>query len=260
MPVSFTLPVITLLSDFGLHDASAGSVKGVLSSYAPGATVIDISHEVPPFGIKQAGYLLKAAYSDFPPGSVHIIIVDVFYAPQAKLILAHHNGHFFLAPDNGILQAALKADLQECRLCYTQQQEHRFTDWLRAAAEIAGNLAAGKQDHNLAIHNPKPFAKRAPDNTAREVLYIDNFGNVVTDIARDEFEQRNSRGRFRLIFMKVNELNTLSRSYSDVGAGESLCRFNRHGYLEICVNQGSAASLFGLRMGSRYNEIKITFE
>lgn len=235
-------------------------MKGILSSYAPGATVIDISHEVPPFGINQAAYLLNAAYNDFPPGSVHLVLVDVFYAPQSKLILAKHDGHFFLAPDNGLLQAALKADLQECWLCYTQEQQHTFTDWVRAASEIAGKLAAGKEDHNLAIYSTKLFVNKTPDNTAREVLYIDNFGNVVTDISRDEFEQRNSRSRFRLFFMKVNELNALSRSYSDVAAGESLCRFNRHGNLEICVNQGSAASLFGLRMGSRYNEIKITFE
>jgi len=254
------LPVITLLSDLGLYDASAGTVKGILSSYAPGAAVIDISHEVPPFGVSQAAYVLNAAYRDFPADSVHIVIVDVFYASPCKLILARHNGHFFLAPDNGILQAALKADVRECWLCYTQEGDHTFTNWVRAAAETAGKLVTGTGNHNLPTYSTRPFANKPPDNTAREVLYIDNFGNVVTDICRDEFEERNSRGRFRLTFMKVSELSALSRSYSDVGAGESLCRFNRHGHLEICVNQGSAASLFGLRMGSRYNEIKITFE
>ena len=253
------MPVITLLSDLGLHDASAGAVKGILLSHAPSAPIIDISHEVPPFSIRQGAYLLGVSYGDFPARSVHIVAIDVYYAQQPRLILCYFNSHYFLVPDNGILQLATGDNPDGAWLCFELGRQHTFKDWVAAAAQTAHNLVTGGEPA-LPPYTLAPTVPKAFDSTACEVLYIDNFGNVVTDITRDAFDKQNTRGRFRLGFMKVNELSTLSHSYNEVNAGESLCRFNRHGHLEICVNQGSAASLFGLRMGSRHNEIKITFE
>ena len=228
-------------------------------SHAPSATIVDISHEVSPFSILQGAYLLGVSYGDFPAGSVHIVAVDVFYAQQSKLILCYYDRHYFLVPDNGILQLATGSIPEKAWLCFTPGRQHAFKDWVAAAAQTAHRLMIGGET-TLPPYNPAAVAQRTFNPTACEVLYIDNFGNVVTDITRDAFDRQNTRGRFRLSFMKVNELSALSHSYNEVNAGESLCRFNRHGRLEICVNQGSAASLFGLRMGSRHNEIKITFE
>ncbi|MBX2907022.1 MAG: SAM-dependent chlorinase/fluorinase [Taibaiella sp.] len=255
------MAVITLLSDLGLNDASAGAVKGMILSKLPDAALIDISHEVPPFGIQQASYLLRTSWSDFPAGTIHIVLVDTFYAAPARLLLCEFEGHFFLVPDNGIIQSALDGKPNKYRLCFESGNQTNFRDWVLAAAGVAGSIREkGVAGIQLSIYEPAAGTARKFDPSNCEVLYIDYFGNVVTNITRPVFDKPGAVRRFRLLFMKVYELTSLSQSYNEVAPGESLCRFNRHGYMEICVNQGSAASLFGLRMGSRHNEIKIVLE
>jgi S-adenosyl-L-methionine hydrolase (adenosine-forming) len=261
MPGSSTLAVITLLSDLGLNDASAGAVKGMILSKLPDAVLVDISHEVPPFGKQQAAYLLRTSWRDFPAGTIHIVLVDVFYAAPARLLLCEFDGHYFLVPDNDLIQSALDAKPIKYWLCFETGNQTNFRDWVLAASGVVANLRKkGTVGTDLKVYEPAAVAPHKFDPTACEVLYIDYFGNVVTNITRSVFDKPGTARRFRLLFMKVYELTSLSQSYNEVAAGESLCRFNRHGYMEICVNQGSAASLFGLRMGSRHNEIKIVLE
>ncbi len=255
---------ITLLSDFGLHDASAGIAKGILLSTIPGANIVDISHEVKRHDAAQAAYLLRAVYAGFPPGTIHLVLVDVFYEQFPRLILAAHNEQFFLAPDNGVVPLALNTQPQGAWSCFELKKENSFRDWLKAAASIALQLRDARPQ-SLGL---PPVTLKAPSNNAApqdngatcSILYIDNFGNVVTDMDRTRFDQLNRNGRFSLRFMLVNEVTAISTSYTDVRQGEHLCRFNRNGHLEICVNKGNAADLFGFRTGGKHNNIKITFE
>lgn len=253
------MAVITLLTDLGLHDASAGVVKGVLLSAIPGITLVDISHEVPPFSTRQAAYLLGTSYTQFPAGSLHLVITDIFYDSAPQLVMARHQQQYILAPNNGLIPMALNGQPAEAWLCSTPGTKYSFREWLGVAASAAAAAMQGAALPYPPVQQPLVHLPMLPVNDMREVLYVDHFGNVVTDISRSSFEEQH-RGRFRLHFMKVNELTNISRNYSDVTPGDSLCRFNRHGFLEICVNQGSAADLFGLKAGSRHNEIKISFE
>ncbi len=255
---------ITLLTDFGLHDGSSGAAKGVVLSVIPRTRIIDISHEVPPFQVKQGAYLLGAAYQNFPMGTAHLAIVDVYYDATPKLVLSSFAGHYFLAPDNGIVPLALGSAPEDSWLCFELTKDRNFSDWLHAAANIIKLLASQTPaEIGLPAYKLKPPATQ-PEQSSKEihcsVLYIDHYGNVVTDMTAQRFSDLNNNGRFTVSFMKVNEMTAISGHYNDVAAGNSLCRFNHKGYLEICINQGNASTLFGLRVGGKHNDIKITFE
>lgn len=256
---------ITLLSDFGLQSASAGAVKGILLSSIPAAKIIDISHEVNPHDIAQAAYILRAAYGNFPDKTTHIPLVDIFSEALPKLVLSIYNGHYFLAPDNGIIPLTLNTPPDDSWLCFELTKEKNFTDWVKAAATVIKQLQTqspaeiGLPPYTLKTLPTSSQATQSNTVTCK-VVYIDNFGNVVTDMAAEQFRSMNKNGRFILRFMLVNEITSISTHYNDVKQGENICRFNRNGLLEICVNKGSAASLFGFRIGSKHNDIKIIFE
>ncbi len=239
--------------------------RGILLSALPDTRIIDVSHEIQPFRKDMASYVLRSSYPHFAPGTVHLLFVDVYHDAVPRLVCVYHEGHYFIAPDNGILPAALGMNAPEGRLCFELQAGNSFADWLSAAAKCISMIANGTIDQLSSIRlapmekvETKKDEKQVDSNV--DIQYVDHFGNAVTNIQREYFDKMNTGNRFRLDIMHVTELNTISESYSDVPPGELLCRFNRNGLMEICVNQGSAASLFGLRTGGQHNYLKITFE
>jgi S-adenosylmethionine hydrolase len=256
------MPIITLISDFGIHDPAAGALKGILLGSLPAAQIIDISHEVPPFDRRQAAYLLDSAYRHFPAGTIHLVCVDIYADHMPRLVAAYYDGQFFLAPDNGIIPMAFPNATIDAWLCFELSNTYTFYDWQLAAAQeirrLSQSQGSGTPKHQL-INFLHHIQQVQPGIFACSVIYIDQYGNVVTDMTLATFEALNRSGRFMLTFMRVNEITAISKHYSDVTSGESLCRFNSSGHLEICVNQGNAAVLFGFRSGGIHNDIKITF-
>ncbi len=259
------MATVTLITDFGALDASAGIVRGVLLSALPDARIIDVSHEIQPFRKDMASYVLRSSYQHFAPGTAHLVLVDVYHEAVPRLVCAYHDGHYFIAPDNGILPAALAMDTFDGRLSFELRAGNSFADWLSAAAKCVSMIADGSVDQLPAIRlsvmeKAEKKKEEIPGEYDVEVQYVDHFGNAVTSLHREYLNKMSPGNRFRLDIMHVTELNTISDSYTDVPPGELLCRFNRNGLLEICVNQGSAASLFGLRTGGQNNYLKIRFE
>ncbi|GAA4467080.1 S-adenosyl-l-methionine hydroxide adenosyltransferase family protein [Nemorincola caseinilytica] len=255
---------ITLLSDLGVQDAAAGIVKGMLYSWVPDARITDISHEVTPFDTVQAAYVLGSAYSSFPKDTVHVVLVDIFAEADTLLLLAVYDGHYFLVPDNGILQMALGDSGVETWVCPIVSGEHPYDAWMATVAGIINGLStmspAQLRLRPLAIE-PVPPAEAAvagPEVLCR-ILHIDKFGNVVTDMTRDRFDMLNHSGNFS-ITIGGDTIRKVSNYYTDAIKGDPLCRFNRRGYLEICVNKGDASAVLGLRIGGIPNDIKIIFE
>ena len=254
---------ITLLSDLGILDAAAGMVKGVLYSKIPGARITDISHEVSPFDTEQAAYILGSAYAGFPKGTVHVALVDIFAEADTRLLLAALDGHYFLSPDNGMLQMALGAGRYDAWVCTVAATGHKYDAWLHAVADTINDLGH-KRPAQMGLL-PAP-ARAIPANERPQgpvvicrILYTDHFGNIVTDMNRQTFEQLNRSGKFT-ITIGGDTIRKVSNYYTDVVKGDPLCRFNRRGYLEICVNKADASALLGLRIGGIRNDIKITFE
>ncbi|HRO42925.1 MAG TPA: SAM-dependent chlorinase/fluorinase [Flavipsychrobacter sp.] len=261
---------ITLLSDFGLIDASVASAKGILMQYTPHIPIIDISHSIEPFHGQQAAYILASAYKNFPEGSVHIILFDVFSEKEPRLLLCENEGHYFLAPDNGILSLAFNNKPDNVWSCMELTKQNVFKDWLHQAASIIKQLqtssAASLQLKSCELKNaPVHWLPKVNGNVVEcHVIHIDRFENVVINITQTQFEEVQKGRPFRIQFMRDEEINTLRKHYSDEREGEKLCRFNATGYLEIAINRGKAASLFGLRLHQKqhvmYNTIKIFFE
>jgi S-adenosylmethionine hydrolase len=261
---------ITLLSDFGLQDASVASAKGILRQHTPQLPIIDITHLVEPYHLQQAAYLLAAAFNNFPAGTCHLVLFDVFSSKEPRLLLCQKQGSFLLAPDNGILSLAFNAEFDGIWNGFELVGNDGFKSWLHAAADIISRL----QDTDPSALNLQPAQlQTAPvhwkpkiDGNVVEchVIHIDRYENVVINITRPEFEELGKGRNFRIRFMRDEELTELSTHYNNVREGEKLCRFNATGYLEIAINRGKAASLFGLRLHREqhviYNTIKITFE
>lgn len=261
---------ITLLSDFGYQDASVASAKGILAQVVPGSPVIDITHQTDPFHLQQAAYLLSAAYRNFPAGTCHIILYDIFYGPKPALVLSEKAGQYFLAPDNGILPLALGRQTEGCMLCYELSDNGSMHDWITAAGQVAGQLQTMPPNAlGLPMHEVKNAArylqpKVEPNGLEGHVIHIDRFGNVVTNITEDIFSRTGRNRPFRIGLVRDEVITEISRRYNEVKEGEKLCRFNSAGYLEIAINRGNAAVLLGLRLQREqhliYNTIKIAFE
>jgi S-adenosyl-L-methionine hydrolase (adenosine-forming) len=255
---------ITLLSDFGRHDSSVAITRGVLLQHVTGVPIVDISHDATPYHAAEAAYLLASARASFPPGTVHLCLTDIFSERNARLVLAEHDGHYFLAPDNGLLPAAL-GTVPRAWLCLELPHDGYFADWLHAAGRTIQLLITEEgMPKDLPETALKPARTTGPqitdDGIECEVVHIDRYENVVTNMTRGLFDELRGGRRFRIRFMLVEEITELSTYYQDVREGFKLCRFNSTGHLEICINRGPAASLFGLRLGSRHNDIKIFFE
>ena len=260
---------VTLLSDFGLQDASVASAKGILRQHLPDADIVDISHLVEPFHSQQAAYLLLASYRHFPKGTCHVLLFDVFSEKVPRLLLCEHEGHYFLAPDNGVLSLAFGTNRQKVWQCFELAAPQTFHHWLEQIGIVSAQLqrlAAGDlqlPDCQLKIA-PQHWLPRVDGDVVEcHVIHIDRYENVVVNITREQFDEHGKGRPFRIEFMRNEELVQLSTHFYNVREGQKLCRFNATGFLELAINRGKAASLFGFRLYREkhliYNSIKIYF-
>lgn len=260
---------VTLLSDFGLMDASVATVKGILFQYTAGTPVIDISHLLEPYHLPQAAYILAAAFKNFPAGTVHVILFDIFSAPLPRLILAKQDEFYFLAPDNGVLPLALEPGYKAWQ-CFELKPEMNFREWIRQTGKaIRGLKQEDGYEHSLepveAMPPPRSWQPVIRENHIEcHVIHIDRYENVVLNLTRKIFDEVGRGRNFSIEFMRDEEIREISSNYNSVKEGEKLCRFNDSGYLELAINRGKAASLFGLRLYQNhhlmYNTIKIFFK
>lgn len=254
---------ITLLSDLGMRDPSTATAKAVLMSHAPGAAIMDISHNVSPFDVRQAAYLLRTAYRHFPRPTVHVIAVDIFGGDAPKLLLAEHEGYSFICPDNGLLQLAFQNEVTAVQLGYPLERPYTFAQWLSKAANILEAITNG-QTQTFAPHTLQPLTRRlqlTPLGIDCNILYVDRFDNVVLDITKQEFDEAVKNRTFSIRIMRMQDITVISNHYNEAPEGEPLCRFNSAGYMEIAVNHGSAASFVGVDAtnpaGVRHAKVKI---
>jgi S-adenosylmethionine hydrolase len=254
---------ITLLSDFGLQDASAAIAKGTLMQHAPKRKVLDITHDATTFDIAQAAYLLASVYKKYSTGTCHMLLLDIFSEPRPKLLLCEYDGHYFFTTDNGALQMALQANAVSAWLVLELSAGLGFKDWLTTAAKVITQLD-NTTPENLGLPTyvltEVAVAQPTSDIVPCEILHVDEYENVVLNITKQQFAQMGNNRRFRLEFMQVEDIGEISSNYNDVRAGYKLARFNNSGHLEICINRGKAASLFGLNPGNSNNGIKLIFE
>src|SRR5438094_702597 len=185
-------PIITLLSDFGSADSYVGEVKGVLLSHVHGAALLDITHQVPPGDLRAAQYILGRVWHRFPQGTVHLAVVDPGVGTTRRALAAGAAGHFFVAPDNGLL-SCLPGDAHYVSLPIPPGAAptfHARDVFARAAAQLAIGASLTHLGHAITdpYRSPLPVARHDGAAVVGEVLYVDRFGTLVTNIPGDQVE------------------------------------------------------------------------
>ncbi|TDL99460.1 MAG: hypothetical protein C4K58_06045 [Flavobacteriaceae bacterium] len=267
------MSIVTLTTDFGTKDFFVASIKGSLYSLNPNLTVVDISHEISPFDLSETAYVLLGAYGSFPQNTIHIIGVDATSSIRQKYLLAKKNGHYFLASDNGIL-SLLFPDLAFDLLLEIKVPKEKMIQFAtkEVFVPVAGYLAQqGDKFQPQKIGVPlKQIVTKTPINTQIKgnqlvgtIVYIDHFGNAITNIERSFFLEilkersfliRVRNHTFDQIFNLYSEIVPLDQNDSKFH-GKAMCLFNSSGKLEIAIYKsnpqtvGSASSLFGLLVG-----------
>ena len=259
-------PIITLTTDFGLNDHFVGTVKGAILSIAPDAEIVDICHSVQAFDILDGALALAQAYSYFPTRTVHLVVIDPGVGSARRPILASSDKYNFVAPDNGVLSLMYA---REERLNVRHiTSDHYFLQPLSNTfhgrdifAPVAGYLAKGVDQEKFGpeitdfvrFNAPRPKAVDA--KTLRGiVLKVDRFGNLITNLHIDEFPEVTTR----TFGMNVG-LQTITRmasTFSECPPGELFVMVGSSGYLEVAVNEGSAAKVLGCASGS---PVELTF-
>ncbi|MFN8252614.1 MAG: SAM-dependent chlorinase/fluorinase [Ferruginibacter sp.] len=248
------MPLLTLTSDIGHQDFLVGAVKGQLLQVNGQFNIVDITHKLSPFNYPQAAYVCRNAIKNFSPGTFHLVLVNLFDEKPEHMLLAEHNGHYIGCADNGLITMILEEVPQKVvalPLEKTQQKNTLYctTVFARAFAEIQhGKKTEEVGDASVSIHVKNPLKPLLGNNWIEgQIIFIDNFENVIVNITREEFEEQRRGRSFKIVFKRDEVIDRISESYADVSEGEKLALFNAAGYLEIAINKGNAAGLLGLQ-------------
>lgn len=253
-------PVIALLTDFGSRDHYAGTMKAVILGICPDVTLVDISHNIPPHDVLNGALQLAASYKYFPPGTIFLVIVDPSVGSTRRGIAVDTGDYRLVAPDNGVLTAVLKesparraVELTERRyarptVSRTFEGRDRFAPaagWLAKGVDLSALGRSAGSIYQLPI--PEPVV--TDDSLSGEVLRVDRFGNLVTNIDRklfDKFVHSNS------IEMTAgpHRIGRIVATYAEAGPDEVCALFGSTDHLEVAVNAGSASDRLELTRGS----------
>ena len=248
------MPLLTLTSDIGNQDYLVAAVKAQLLQANPDFQVIDISHNIPPFNYPQAAYICRNAVRSFPPYTYHLILVNLFESKPEQLLLAFHHEHYFLCADNGLLTMILEEKPELTIGIPLEKTVTRNTLYCtEVMANVVNQLANGQSIQSIGLADVEyieknPLRPMFSDNWIEgQIIFIDNFENVIVNITRGQFEEQRKGRHFKIVFKRDEVIQSISESYADVPEGEKLALFNSAGYLEIAINKGNAAGLFGLK-------------
>ncbi len=271
------MSIITLITDYGLRDHFVGALKGKILSECDSAQIIDVSHGIDPFNTSEAGYILEAAYSSFPKGTVHLIGVDIERHSNGRHIAMLWDGHYFICADNGILSLLTQQIVPE-KIVAINIHDRLPTDAsdLDVFVTVACHLAKGgllnvigrEVDEITQVTELRPVIANDNSFIKGYVVYVDHFGNVVTNITKkmvaeigrgrpleivvtEPFGSLN-RGSIKTIFSRYSQVVNSEAYPPKFYEGQKLALFNEAGNLEIALyrsnpkTSGGASSLLGL--------------
>lgn len=265
------MSIITLTTDFGTKDHFVGAVKGAIYSMISDAKIVDISHGISPFNITETAYILKNAYKNFPKGTIHIVGVDSELNEDNKHIALLLNGHYFVCPDNGLISMIaseiIPTKIVEINIHDRLESSFSVLDvFVQVAAHIArgGTLEIiGKPlETYKKIFELQPKVSSDLSIISGNVIYIDNYGNVISNISEKLFKEVGKGRKFKLSASRYS-FNKINYKYCDIvdfgqdvnsrqSEGNKLAIFNTAGFIEIAIYKsnlttvGGASSLLGL--------------
>ncbi len=261
--------IITLTTDFGTRDAYVASMKGILLTLCPSATLVDISHEIPPQDIQAGAYVLSQACGWFPPGAIHLAVVDPGVGGARRALAVRTERFTFIGPDNGLLSRACARErvLEAVQIAdrrYALPEISRTFHGRDIFAPAAAHIAQGVP--LSALGPPAPDWAQLPDlgpavsghTMTGSVIHIDRFGNAVTNVTEPDFRAFVGADSFEITVRSLT-LTALSDSYDTVPPGAPLAIFGTDGELEaleVSVNGGDASAAFGIQRGDVLRIVK----
>lgn len=276
------MSIITLTTDFGTKDHFVGAVKGAIYAEIPEAKIVDITHHISPFNITETAYILKNAYKSFPEKTIHIIGVDSELSIENKHIALELDNQYFICSDNGCI-SMVAAEIQPSKIVEINIHNHINSSFpvLEVFVKVASHIARGGSLNVIGkeISEVKKLVEIQPKINQDQniikggVIYVDNYGNIITNIHQKLFSSvgkgRNftitaGRYRFNQVFNRYNEIVDYSipeekRQYD----GEKLAIFNSAGFLEIAIYRSNLETVGGAStlLGIKYRDtIMIEFE
>ena len=241
--------VLTLTTDFGTRDHYVGAMKGAVMSVAPQVRVFDISHEIPSFDVAEGAFAIAQSFPHYPDGTVHVVVVDPGVGSNRRPVAVAAGGHWFVAPDNGVLSQVLEAagrfEAREVDLRHGLPRMSTTFHGRDLFAPVGARLAIGLPFDEIgpeatALVRMDPAA--ASDGCGR-VLHVDRFGNLVTSFRASDLPEGAS--------LALGDRNVSSRAsaYASIPAGRLFLIVGSSGYVEVSMNRGSAADALGVRAG-----------
>ena len=275
------MSIITLTTDFGTKDHFVAKIKGAIISDTPEVAVVDITHQISPFNIMETAYVIENSYKHFPEKTIHIIGVDSEKTPENTHLVIKLNGQYFICADNGILSIVCNNinpdEIFEINIHNKIESENSA---IKTFTKVACHLAKGGEPEIIgkrikkikSVKSINPFINDDKNQIIGAVLYIDNYGNVVTNIKQPFFKET-AKGRKFEISVRNHKFNKIFNSYSEIvdftideekrsNEGRALALFNSSKYLEIAIyksnplNVGTASSLLGLKV---YDSVTVSF-
>ncbi len=250
------MPIITLLTDYGTGDAYVGAVRGVILGIAPDATLVDITHEIEPFNVAHASFVLRQVWPWFPAGTVHVAIVDPGVGTDRRVIIGKYDGQSVVAPDNGMV-TWLHRDFV-CEGLHIAEDRRYFLPKLSSTfhgrdviAPVGAHLASGVRMRNFGRVAdrleilPIPHRAESVESGWRgTVIYVDRFGNLVTNLHEVQWPGPQAN-RLSLVSVAGACIGPIHSTFADVPVGLPVAYFGGAGLLEIAINQGRAVDRFG---------------
>lgn len=253
-------PIVALLTDFGARDFYVGAMKGAVLAVCPEATLVDLAHELPRHAIEEAAFCLAAARRAFPDGSVFVAVVDPGVGSARRALAAQAGGHFFVAPDNGLLSLVLDEHPTACvrqlaNAALFREPVSATFHGRDVFAPVAGHLARGLPFEQVGpeVRDPvrlghAPVRELSPDAWEAAVIQIDHFGNLTTQLTQAQLAAILARSG-PVVVRAGKHVVPLVRTYADVAPGQACALVGSAGRLELAVNRGDASRALGLRRG-----------
>lgn len=265
------MAIITLTTDFGLKDHFVAVLKGSIYSELPDAKIVDISHDITPFNIQECAYILSNSYKSFPKGSIHIVGVDSEETPENKHVAALINGHYFISANTGVI-GLITSEMTPEKVVEVNLPESIANAFpvLNVFVQVACHIARGGTLEIVGkpftgLKDLREFSPRIVEDGKKiigSVIYIDNYGNVITNIRKNLFEAYRNGRDFELL-VRNHKIKTIHKAYNDFidygldknqrrGAGDLLAIFNSSDYIELAIFKsnlntvGGASTLLGL--------------
>tara|TARA_B100001142_G_C14223629_1_gene612577 strand:- start:260 stop:1078 length:819 start_codon:yes stop_codon:yes gene_type:complete len=261
------MSIITLTSDYGTKDFFSSAIKGTILSEINHAIIVDISHEINPFHLTECAYIIQNSYKHFPKNSIHIISIDTEIQKNKQHIAVYINDHYFITSDSGLMSLVFPhiKPIEIVSINITGSHNTELFPAKDVFAKIACHILRGGKLSVIGtkIDTLKCFKARIPvelnngKSLAGEVIYIDRFGNIITNINKDLFYKTKGERNFIIHLPRGKEISTIHLTYSDVTDGTVVVLFNSSGLLEVAINRADknaksgASTLLGIKEGDQ---------